>query len=854
MSTTSSRKLLALCALTALCMSSCARLTAQLSHLPHLTKAELHRPQAQSSMIFDAKGHLIRSLHGEQNRTDVPLSRVPKHIQKAIIAIEDQRFYEHHGVDVHAIIRALVTNVDSGTVQQGGSTITQQYVKNAIISPGQEAARTLTRKLDEAALARQLEQRWSKQKILDRYLNTVYFGEGAYGIQAAANTYFGKPVPKITLGEGALLAGMVQSPEYFDPYRNPKAAKARRDIVLGKMVQLGWTTAARAQRAERKHLHLQRTKGKNRFPAPYFVDYVQRLITYDPRFAALGKTVAQRTKTLFQGGLRIHTTINLKDQAAAQQAIKTELPYRSDPHAALVSIDPKTGYIKAMVGGRDWFAPPKKDPFSKLNLAILAEPNVGNVRDGSTAVNRAPGTGRQAGSSFKPFALATAIAQGIPLSKTYPAAPCMTFPHANNGGPWRVCNYEGEAFGRMPLLEATINSVNVVFAQLIIEIGPQNVVDTAARMGIRTPLYPSDSAVLGSNPVNALDMASAYGTFATNGVHHPPVAITSIEDSHGRTLYEDHSRPVRALQPAVSYLTTTALEQVILRGTGIAAAIGRPAAGKTGTAEEYRDAWFVGYTPDLVTSVWMGYPEGEIEMKPSCIGAVGTCRTTRSITSGGVVGGSFPALIWHTFMLQALSGVAPHDFAKPAVPLITVTIDTRNGCLAGPFTPPVDQAQATFQPGAQPTRSCPQPGDKASMPDVTGLQVADATAQLTSAGFEVTQQKRISRTHPAGQVLAQSPPAGTRVRPGARVTLVVSAKPGSNGAAPASQATVPNVLGRSRKGAEQTLNANFRTVVVTQKQPGHWKQHRGQVWKQSPGGGVQAEVDSTVTIWVNPGN
>ncbi|MEA2507995.1 MAG: penicillin-binding protein [Actinomycetota bacterium] len=853
MSITSRRKLLSVCALVALCMASCSRLTDQLAHLPHLTTAELHRAQAQSSKIFDAHGDLIRTLHGEQNRTDVPLSKVPLHVQRALIAIEDQRFYQHNGVDVHAILRALATNVSSGTVQQGGSTLTQQYVKNAIIAPGQEAARTLTRKLDEAALARQLEQRWSKKKILDRYLNTVYFGEGAYGIQAAANTYFGKPVPKLTLGEGALLAGMVQSPEYFDPFKYPKAARARRDVVLGKMAQLGWITSAKAEKAATEHLHLQRIKGKNRYPAAYFIDYVQRLITYDPRFAVLGKTVAERTKKLFQGGLRIHTTVDLKDEKAAKEAIKSQLPYRTDPHAALVSINPQNGYVKAMVGGRNWFAPPKADPFSKLNLAILAEPNLGNVRDATTSVNRAPGTGRQAGSSFKPFALATAIAQGIPLSKTYRAAPCMTFPHADNGGPWRVCNYEGEAFGRMPLLEATVNSVNVVYAQLIIELGAQNVVDTAKRMGIRTPLVPVDSAVLGSNPVNALDMASAYGTFATNGIHHPPVAITSIENANGKVLYRDHSHPTTALQPAVSYLTTTALEQVILRGTGTAAGIGRPAAGKTGTAEEYRDAWFVGYTPNLVTSVWMGYPQGEIEMKPSCLGAIGPCRVTRSITSGGVVGGSFPALIWHSFMQQALANVPPQPFQQPAIQVVTLTIDTRNGCLAGPFTPTADQAQATFQPGGQPTRSCPESGDTGSMPDVTGLPIAEATTTLTNDGFEVTQHKQASTTHPAGRVLSQSPSAGTQVSPGAKVSLTVSVKPGTAGGGPVAHASVPNVIGMTRAAALRSLSANFRPKVVTEKEPGHWKQHRGQVWKQSPAGGKQAEVDSTVTVWVNPG-
>jgi penicillin-binding protein 1A len=506
-----------------------------------------------------------------------------------------------------------------------------------------------------------------------------------------------------------------------------------------------------------------------------------------------------------------------------------------------------------MVGGRDWFAPVKDDPFSKLNLAILAEPNLGNVKDSTTAANRAPGTGRQAGSSFKPFALATAVAQGIPLSKTYPALPCMTFPHADNGGPWKVCNYEGEAFGAMPLLEATVNSVNVVYAQLILEVGAQNVVDTAKEMGIRTPLLPVDSAVLGTNPVNVLDMASAYGTFATNGLHHPPVAITSIKDSQGRVLYRDRSKSVQALDPAVSYVTTSALEQVIQRGTGTAAAIGRPEAGKTGTAQEYRDAWFVGFTPDLVTAVWMGYPEGEIEMKPSCLGAVGVCRATRSITSGGVVGGSFPALIWHSYMLEALSGVAPHPFQRPNAGVVTVYIDTRNGCLAGAFTPPADQALTTFPTGTQPTATCPQKGDTLPMPDVTGLAAATAVATLTNDGLHVTQHQQVSHTHPEGIVLAQTPSPGTRLKPGASVALTVSVKPGTKGANAAAQATVPDVLGMSRSEAERSLSANFQIHAIVEKQNGKWKNNKGRVWKESPSGGTQAEVDSTVTIWVNPG-
>jgi membrane peptidoglycan carboxypeptidase len=260
----------------------------------------------------------------------------------------------------------------------------------------------------------------------------------------------------------------------------------------------------------------------------------------------------------------------------------------------------------------------------------------------------------------------------------------------------------------------------------------------------------------------------------------------------------------------------------------------------------------VGYTPDLVTAVWMGYPEGEIAMKPSCLGTVGACRVTRSITSGGVVGGSFPALIWHSFMMKALLGVPPHPFKKPNVRIITVTIDTRTGCLAGPFTPLTDQAPAGFQPGAQPTKTCPQKGDTAAIPDVTGLPVAEAMATLTNAGLHVSKHKQISHTHPAGRVLDQNPSAGTRIKPGASVTITVSVKPGSGGAS-AAQADVPNVLGLTRSAAQQALSPDFQSTSVTKKESGQWKHNKGLVWKQSPSGGSRAELDSTVTIWVNPG-
>ena len=835
--------------------SSCAQLT----HLPTLTKDDLKFRPPQSSRIYATDGRLITTLHGEQNRTVIhSLKRIPKHVQDAVIAIEDQRFYEHGGVDVHAIIRAILTNAASGEVQQGGSTITQQYVKNAIIAPHQTAARTITRKIDEAALARQLEEKWSKHRILLAYLNTVYFGEGAYGLQAAAKTYFGKSAHKLTLSEGASLAAIIQNPEDFDPFKHPKANKDRRLVVLDKMEQLGWIDSAHAEEAKHKPLDLRPASQKNRYPAPYFVDYVQRLITYDPRFKVLGQTPEQRTKQLFQGGLRIYTTVDLGDQAAAEAAVRSQLADDGDPHGAMVAIDPNTGFVKAMVGGRDWFATPKQDPFAKLNLAILAEPNLGHVKVGKKYEDVAPGTGRQAGSSFKPFALVAAIKQGISLAEQFKAAPCMDFPGADASGNWHVCNYEGEAFAhKISLLEATVHSVNVVYAQLILKVGASAVVDVAREMGINTPLAEVNAAVLGANPVNPLGMASAYGTLATGGTHHPPVAVKKIEDEDGDVIYRDKSKPDKVLDPAVAYIATSALEQVVQRGTGTYAQIGRPEAGKTGTAQEYRDAWFVGYTPDLVTAVWMGYPQGEIEMKPSCPAVteialdVPSCIPTQTVTSGGVTGGSFPALIWNYFMSRALANVPADGFNTPSFGIVTVTVDDRNGCLAGRFTPEENRVSATFAEGTQPTESCREPGDRSrgkTVPDVFGFPASEARRILEDEGFAVSETHEASSSYPPGRVIGQSPDGGEKAPPGSTVTIVISTA--------GDDATgVPDVLGQTRASAESELrNAGYAVRIITAEESNHGqaKKHSGLVWKQDPAGGAEASSGSTVTIWVNP--
>ena len=862
-----SKILVALTLLLALMGTSCAALTDQLADLPKLKKKDLRFKLAQSSKVYDSDGGLLTTLHETENRTLVPLSRIPKRVRNAVIAIEDERFFEHEGVDLRAVLRALLTNAKSGTIEEGGSTITQQLVKNVIIAPGAIADKTLERKITEAALSRQLEQRLTKKEILESYLNTVYFGNGAYGVQEAARTYFGRSVEKLTLAQAAMLAGIIQSPEDYDPYDQLKAAKERRNLVLSQMEELGRATPEQVAKARASKIKLQKVSKKDRYPAAYFMDYIQRLITYDPRFEAVGETRQQRIKRLFQGGLRIHTTVDMKMQEAAEDAAEEVLPYDSDPAASVVAIDPKTGHIKALVGGRDYFASPKEDPRAKLNLAILNEPDLGRVKDIEVPVPdehdmeaRAPGTGRQAGSAFKVFALAAAIEKGISLSKTYEAGSEVIFPGlGENGTDYKVQNYEGGSFGSsLSLLEATVNSVNVVYAQLVIDdIGEEAVTEVAERMGISgyDPLLAVPSAVLGTNVVNPLDMASAYGTLAANGTHRPPIAITKITTADGEVIYKDETEPVEALEPAVAYLATSALEQVIQRGTAAAYGnIGRPAAGKTGTAQEYRDAWFVGYTPDLVAAVWVGYPEGSIEMKPSCVGSTEPCRVTRTLTSGGVTGGSFPTQIWAAFMLRALSGVPATSFTPPTGGTTVVTIDSRTGCLATKLTPAEFKAEATFAAGTEPEKSCPVESDGTKVPEVVGYPANEAEQILERAGFAVSIDEVASSSYPPGTVVSQSPSGGSEAAEGSTVTIAVATPEADDGDHQTS-ATVPDVLGQPEGSAESELHASgydVRVVYQRESSRGQARKNSGLVWKQSPASGTEAQPGSTVTIWVNP--
>ena len=849
----------------ALLGTSCA----QLRDLPTLKGSDLKGIKlAQSSKIYDSSGALITSLHGEENRTIIPLKKMPDHLINAVISIEDERFYKHDGVDLQAIMRAVVANVTSGDIEEGGSTITQQYVKNTLIAPGETAAKTIERKIDEAALARQLEKKLTKEEILHGYLNTVYFGKGAYGVQAAAKTFFAKPARKLNLEQSALLAATIQAPQNYDPYgkRTRRAALNRRNLVLTKMEQLGHISATEAAEAKATKLKVVRGDAStDRYPAPYFIDYVKRLIKYDPRFKRIAGTPEDREQQMFQGGLRIYTTVDLDMQAAAEQAVQEQLGLPSDPHSSLVAIEPSTGEIRAMVGGRDYFASRKEDRFAKLNLATVLEPDLDCERNAKSNCKKpfspapGPGAGRQAGSAFKPFALAAALEEGIPLSKVFEAeGDKIVIPGADNGADYPVQNYEGTSYGKMTLFEATVRSVNTVYALLGQEVGPQDVVDTAAAMGIRTPLSAVASAPLGTNSVNPLGMASGYATFASNGTYHPPVAITRITDSDGKTIYEDPSVAEQAISPVSAYLATTALEQVIERGTGTYADIGRPAAGKTGTAQEYRDAWFGGYTPDLAAAVWVGYPEGQIEMKPSCTGSTSLCRPTRTLTSLGVTGGSFPARIWQSFMSRALAEIPATAFTVPDVDLVTVTVDTRSGCLAGKFTPAEFRATIQTTDDAAPEEECRIKGNYIKVPDVFGFPLPDGVRILEGEGFDVSVVEEQSSTYPPGVIIGQTPGGGQRATRGSNVTVTVSVKQGGgngSGGGDDDSRRVPGVLGMTEAEAKATLReAGFRPDVVyeSESSPGQARKNRGRVWKQSPASGGSARYGDTVFIWVNP--
>jgi 1A family penicillin-binding protein len=603
---------------------------------------ESARPLPLRSTIRAADGSLLARLY-KQNRAYVPLDGVPTALVNAVIAAEDARFFRHPGVDFRAIARAALTNIDEGEVVQGGSTITQQYVKNTFF---RDPGRTLERKARELRLALEIERVYSKREILERYLNTVYFGEGAYGVKAATETYFRGGLGSLTNARAALLASLIKAPSYYDPRAHPRRAVLRRNYVLERMAELGHLDASALQRAAREPLGVTNAAPRVRTKQPYFVEAVRQEILKDPR---LGATPDERDQRLREAGLRIDTTLVPRLQAAAERAVKSTLDRPDDPEAALVALRPQNGRIVAMVGGRDWQT-------SQVNLAL-------GVSGG--------GSGRQPGSAFKPIALAAALEQGVSLDDRYESSP-ITFTF-DNGETWRVSNAEGSGYGLMPLDEALVHSVNAVYARLAVQMGAGTITSQAELMGVRTELAPVPSVALGADEVSVLDMAAAYATIANGGTSITPTTITEIRVPGRPSLGPRQEEVDNALDPGNAYLLTRVMEQVIQRGTGRAANIGRPAAGKTGTTNDYADAWFVGFTPQLVTAVWVGHPEGRVPMT--------------SVHGIPVSGGSFPALIWKSFMLEAMDGVPAEDFAAPEGAYVRVMIDPVSGLLAAPWCP-----------------------------------------------------------------------------------------------------------------------------------------------------------------------
>lgn len=687
------------------------------AELPRLEKEAL-KPPAQTTRVYAADGTLLAELHASENRVIVKLKDISPMMQKAIVAIEDERFFQHKGIDPIGILRSLYVDLKTGKPAQGASTITQQYVRNIYLS----SEKTIERKLKEAILAYRIEQIYSKETILEKYLNTVYFGNGCYGVEAASLTYFGKHAKDLTAAEAALLAGVVQRPSEYNPYASPDKALKRRNIVLKKMFELGFLSKEEYEKALKEKLNLKPIRQKGYYFAPYFVEYVKELL-----IARYG------VDRVFKGGLRVYTTLQPKAQIAAEKAVASVLDRPKDPDAALVSIDVATGEIIAMYGGKDFEK-------QKFNLAVQGK--------------------RQPGSSFKTFVLVAALENGISPYATYDSSPInIKLPV----GTWKVRNAEGGGMGKISLRTATVHSVNAVFARLIMDVGPENVVSVAKRMGIVSKIKPFPSIALGSEPVSVLEMASAYSTLARGGQRIDPIAILRVTDANGNIIEEFRPKATKAIDPWVAYTVVDILKDVIRYGTGTRARIPWPCAGKTGTAQEYRDAWFVGFTPQISTAVWVGYKEAQIPMK----NIHGFAR---------VYGGTLPAMIWREYMKVAMKGKEKIDFEKPKLEkdVIQVKICPDSGLLATPFCP--NPRLQFFKKGQAPKDYC-NIHKGIELPDLTNTDINEAISYLESRNLTVSVVNVYSDTVSKNRVVRQSPAPKTPVKEGDRVILYVSIGP-----------------------------------------------------------------------------
>ena len=621
-----------------------------LPDISHLSDIE----PAGTTTIYARDGTLLARLY-DKDRVYVPITQIPQVMREAIVANEDERFYSHSGVDVRGIARAAIADVQHNQIEQGASTITQQLARNLFLTSDQ----TMTRKIQEALLAIEIERYYTKDEILERYLNLVYFGAGAYGVQAASHAYFGTDVSRLTLGESAMLAGLVAAPSLYNPYADMALAKERQRHVLDRMVALGFTSQANADAAYGAPLHLVGAEdgGIRSYRYPYFTTYV---------IARLEELFG--TQRVFHDGLTVYTTLDPKMQQIAQKAVTTLVAEGASEgygmhQGALVAEDPHSGEIRAMIGGVGF------SPTSQFNRAWQAR--------------------RQPGSSFKGYVYSAAVDHGVPVTTIYDDAK-VTYP-AGDGSDYTPMDDDRRFLGRMSLRRAFELSRNVVAVELAHDIGIDTVIDYAHRMGITEPLEPDLSLALGTAVVSPLDMVSGYSTIADGGIYTEPTAIRTVEDKYGSVIYDARFPERRvAMSAGASYIMTTLMEGVIQEGTGYPnAIIGRPAAGKTGTTSDFRDAWFVGFTPQLAAAAWVGNDDYS-KMYES-------------------YGGNVPARIWARFMKSALSGAPALDFPSPPPDVQVVRVCT-DGRRAGPG---VGGRAEYFLNGTAPLQYCGPPKPRA---------------------------------------------------------------------------------------------------------------------------------------------
>jgi penicillin-binding protein 1A len=750
-----------------------------------------NRPAAQNGYIYASNGESILAvLRGDENRVLVSSEEISPWMKQAVVAIEDRRFYEHRGVDVRGITRALWADIRSKRVVEGGSTITQQFIKNACV----KNERTLARKVREAALAWQLEQKWKKDRILTAYLNTIYFGNGAYGVQQAARIYFKKSADALTLPESALLAGIPADPSSYDPVAHSRNARLRRTVVLRALYDQRKITSRELRRAVRvgmpkpEDVEQPGTQGK----APYFANYVKEQL-----IDSLGAA------KVLGSGLRVKTTIDLELQEIAREAVAKWLPPDDEgPTAALVALDARTGAVYAMVGGENYNR-------SQFNLAVQGQ--------------------RQPGSSFKPFVLAASLRQGIAPSTTFVSRE-ITVPLGDRL--WVVHNYDNDYMGLISLDTATTYSDNSVYAQLTQLVGPRAVVEIAHSLGIQSRLNSYFAIGLGAEAVNPLEMARAFAAFANGGsridgsvVGNRPRVVDCFLDADNRCDRPNRAVPRRVLAPNEAKVVNLLLQHVVQSGTGRRAALGnRPVAGKTGTTENYGDAWFVGYTPQLVAAVWVGYPNNLVPM-------------LRDFHGRPVAGGTYPALIWKSFMERATQKLAlPAESFEPPEVLSgsTRNVVKRGGRLLLDNGYCRQTVRLDFFPGGGPKRTAGCLPNEVDVPLVVGTPIAEAKDRLARQPLSAEiVYKPATPGQRLGVVVGQFPRTG-HLSSHDTVTLVV-AKP--------LHGVVPRVVGLSLAKAEAKLLGRGLQVVVV-------GADAGKVVAQKPAPGVAAARGLTVRITV----